>query len=134
MPSQLVLKTGCPLSCPSETGTGKETETGIGTRSETGNGTEEWEECGTCGRSGRERCSAGSEPVASGNGTGIRSGNLQHQEKKKDDDPDPETESGGGRRGPRARKGRRIRRVMYMFTMLVEKRNVVQRKTQNKAC
>lgn len=119
MPSQLVLRPDCPLSCPSETGTEKETatETGIRTRSETGNGTEEWAECGTCGRSGRERCSAGSEPVANGNGTGIRSGNLQHQEKK-DGDPDPETESGGGRRGPRARKGRRIRRVMYTLIML----------------
>lgn len=120
MPSQLLHRTGCPLSCPSETGKEKETATRTRTGSEIGNGTEERQGCGTCGRRGRERCNAGSELVASASGTGTKSGNLRDQEKK-DDDLDPETESGGGGRGPRARKGRQIRRVMHKFTKIVAK-------------
>ena len=113
-PSQSFLRTGCPLWCPSETGTGKgaATETRTGSATGTGKGTEAWSECGTCGRSARGRCSAESEPAASGSGTGIRSRNSPDRERM-DDDRDPETGRGGGGRGARARRGRPIRRVMH---------------------
>lgn len=73
----------------------------------------ETEVYGICGQSEKGRCSAERGREASGNGTGIKCGNL-HGRERMDDDLDPETETGRGERGPRARRGRLIRRVRQL--------------------
>lgn len=112
--NQLVLRTDCPLSCPSETGTGSGTGTERGTKTGSGN-EKERQEFVICGQSERKRCCAGREPVASGSGTGIRFGSLQDLGKM-DDGLGPGTGKGDEGRGPRARRGRLTRRVMHTFT------------------